>query len=263
VLLTHLVNLLVHSAAIAPTRISWNWGGVAFAVFVFAATELALWWSGEMTGRWTKNVLIGLGAVVVSWIGLFVVSIVLTVFDDHQNLAGAAARIKKDGAFRRDGLISQLNSTRDGLGGQIANLKTSCAVKEGINQTLQAQNRTQQSTINGCLNQAMKLLTPEAQKITALVLHSEEEPQNMVEFIVIINKTVEHPRVTVQCNKVVTGAQINIVGTLTSSNGGMIRDSDNAWEVEILSPAWSQTSPLYARLIYQGSKGIGCSFILH
>lgn len=77
---------------------------------------------------------------------------------------------------------------------EIAKLTTECAVKDGVNQTLQGQNRDQQSTINGCLSQAIKLLTPEALKITAIGFDVTEDAKATIKSartLLITNKIVD------------------------------------------------------------------------
>ncbi len=104
--ITHLVSLLIRSAMLAPARVGSNWGGVIFTLLLFGITEFALWKWGDMSGRWVRNFWIGLGVVAVGWGGLFACSVVLTTYDDHQNLVGAAARIKRDGIRKQNELSS-------------------------------------------------------------------------------------------------------------------------------------------------------------
>ena len=95
-MLAHLFNLLSHSAALAPSRISSNWGGVWFSAAAFVLVELLIWKFGDMNGRWTRNILLGFAGVTLAWVGLFEVSVVLTIYDDHQNLVGVAHRLRKE-----------------------------------------------------------------------------------------------------------------------------------------------------------------------
>jgi hypothetical protein len=264
--LTHLVNLLVHSAAIAPSRIGSNWGGVVFALLVFAATELALWWAGEMTGRWTKNVLIGLGAVLVSWIGLFTVSIVLTSYDDHQNLAGAARRIKHDGNAQVEVVTAQLRTAKSDVEKQTGELKTECAVKDGINQTLQKQNRDEQVLIAGCQTQALRLLIPAETKVTPIVFDADNTNAaiRVIRWLLIINKQVP-PHLNVACPEGVNymqSATMRIIGgpgVVLGGGGGRL--GPTAWEINEGNGTWSPENPLLLTIEYRGLEQIACSFI--
>lgn len=266
-LITHLVNLLIRSAILVPSRIGSNWGGLVFTLVAFAVTEAALWKWGDMKGRWTRSALIGLGVVIVAWIGLFACSTVLTIYDDHQNLAGAAARIKRDGVTQTRALADQLQATRNDLGRQLGELRTGCAVKDGINQTLQNQNRDQQTTINGCLTQAMKLLTPVEQKITPVFLDQDFETlaTRKMRWLVVTNKVITPVHVVANCTQGVTymnSADLSILGggstgiQMGNENG---RLSSSQWELKEPG-SWSPESPLLVTIKYIGQQSVVCGF---
>jgi hypothetical protein len=82
---------------------------------------------------------------------------------------------------------------------QTANLGQQCAVKDGVNQTLQTQNRDQQSTIDGCLSQAMKLLTPEELKVTPIFSDADNSNAAIrtVRWILLVKKVVTPVRMVV------------------------------------------------------------------
>jgi hypothetical protein len=156
--------------------------------------------------------------------------------------------------------LIQAHSDYDGLRRdltlQAQTLGAACATKDAVNQTLQRQNRDEQVLIAGCQSQALKLLTPTELKTTPLVLHSDEgdRPEKTIEWIIVANKSVDHPRMLIQCNRPLTSALITIVGTGTTSSGPT-RISQNAWQQDIISPAWGPTDPMYAKLSYTGKPG--------
>lgn len=263
--ITHLVSLLVHSAALVPSRIGSNWGGLVFTLVLFGATEFALWLWGDMKGRWGRSALLGLGVVIVAWTGLFALSFVLTIYDDHQNLVGAAARIKRDTGKQRDALHAQLESVRSNTRQQIENLTTSCAVKEGVNQTLQKQNRDEQVLIAGCQNQALKLLVPEALKITPIVFDNVEDNTAMrtIRWLLLSNREIA-PHLNIVCGEGMTymrAASLRIVGGAGAFFGGVSgRLGPTAWELSQGSGTWGPSNPLLITLTYQGSADAVCSF---
>ena len=204
--------------------------------------------------------------LVIFVAAFFLCSCLLAWIDEHDRAEafsaqaqGANLKLVTKEADCKNELSSQGNSFRN----DISALRQDVAVKEAVTQTLQKQNRDQQSTINGCLSQAMKLLTPEERKITARVLHSDNEgkSEKTIEWIALINKTIEHPTIVVSCNRPLLSANLGIAGGHLSM-GQERRLSQNAFAIEIVSPPWSPTYPFYAKLSYIGDIGIGCSFDL-
>lgn len=267
-LVAHLVSLLIRSAAIVPSRIGSNWGGIAFTIIV--ATLGAWFGSPEMTvaawrTHWRKNLKAACVAALIGWVGLFVVSIVLTTYDDHQNLVGAAHRIRRDTDAQRDELRRQLQSVQNNAGQQVGDLKTSCAVKDGINRTLEKQNRDEQVLIAGCQNQALKLLVPEALKITPIVFDIVEDNAAMrtVRWLLLSNKETA-PHVNITCGEGMTymrAASLRIIGGAGAFFGGVSgRLGPTAWELSQGSGTWGPSNPLLVTLTYQGSADSVCSF---
>jgi len=200
-------------------------------------------WSSE----YRAGLKFALGAAVVIYTPVIIWSVGKAAYVDHTGLSARLVRIRNESTDYRQ------TCTND-----ISNLKSDSAVKDGINRTLDKQNRDQQGTINGCLSQAMKLLTPEEQKISALIFHSDQK-NKVIEWIVLINKTIQYPRILVSCNQPVLSADLHMVGD-TVSIGGPVRVANNAWEIQIVDPPWSPMHPFYAKLSYAGDTPIGCSF---
>lgn len=143
----HFFNLVFRAIETMPERVGSNWGGVVFTFLAFVITEAILWRRSDMKSRWGANALIGLGVVGASWLCVFAVSFILTAYDDHQNLAGAAVRIRRDAIAKRNDLSRQLQSIAGDSAKQIFDLKTDCAVRDGVNRELEKQNRAQQSLL--------------------------------------------------------------------------------------------------------------------
>jgi hypothetical protein len=264
VFIAHLVNLLIRSAAIAPARIGSNWGGVVFALLVFLATEAALYFGGEMTGRYTRAVLIGLAAVVASWCGLFCLSVVLTLYDDHQNIAGAAVRIKHDSA--RANLSGQLQNAKRDAEERISDLRTQCAVKDGINQTLEKQNRDQQSSINGCLTQAIGLLKPSPLNVIPIVLDHIDDPASQSKIgatrvILLVNHNADPATVHMKCREPVVDVTAKMLGggpNFPVEVTPVFRYPTN--EVQMTVRSWSSSSLMLIKSNSSGSDDANCGF---
>jgi len=180
-----------------------------------------------MKERWGRNALIGLGVVVVSWLGLFVVSAVLTIYDDHQNLSATANRIKHDGIRQREALTVQVEKAKDEARQQIGELKTECAVKEGINQTLQKQNRDEQLLIAGCQTQAMKLLAPQPLTVTPMLLDRDDHnpDERIMRWLILTNRTITPTHVAAFCIQGVTqilSASISVLGSVPLHPGSSL-----------------------------------------
>jgi hypothetical protein len=189
---------------------------------------------------------------------------VLTNYDDHQNLVGAAARIKHNGDRRRNELASQLRIAKDDDGKQITDLRTQCAVKDGINQTLQKQNRDEQVLIGECQTEAIKRLVPEPLKMSA-AFFDNTDPRNpqakyATRWLVLTNKPMSPFKVDVICNVPVSAVRMETVG---SRNVSQRVDMVNPFQYLAIqdSPAFSPSSPL---LFTVDSEGVvSCNFNPH
>ena len=256
---TQILHLAARALAALPSSLGSNWLGLLFPLLVFILTQIVTGfvrgWA-SMKAHWKDNLLIGFAVAGVAWTGLYIWCILTTISTDHTQLNARIRSLRRTGDQQRSNFAQQIEALQTSN----QHLQQDCAVKEGINNTLQKQNRDQQGTINGCLSQAMKLLTPEEQKITPLILHSDQTHKT-IEWIALINKTIQYPRIVVACNRPVVSADLQMVGG-TGSLGGPIRLSQFAWEIQITEPPWSPIHPFYAKLAYSGDIGIGCSFTL-
>ena len=96
-MLHHFFNLLKHSLYAMPGLVSSNWLGWAWGLFVFAVYEiLALLVRGwqDMKQRWKQNVGMGIGAAFLGYVVLFGISVVKSVYDDHQSLVAKIAELQ-------------------------------------------------------------------------------------------------------------------------------------------------------------------------
>ncbi len=206
----------------------------------------------------------GAALTVKIWLLLFLYFLGATIEQDHRDLVKRVTGLKNQ--VEQDKLqdATKLSEETRKLQAVINDLKTQCAVDEGISQTLQKQNRDQQSTINGCLAQAMKFLTPEPLKTTPLVLDNDTTNQadKKIRWLLLVNKTVTPVRILVPCNRPLGNqASVWILGTGVMG-GGAAKVSPNALEVDISTPAWSPISPMVISMSYRGDNDISCSFIL-
>jgi hypothetical protein len=135
-----------------------------------------------------------------------------------------------------------------------------CEAKEGVNETLQHQNRDQQSTINGCLSQAMKLLTPAELKVTPVLMDpvAPNPATTNTQWILLANKTVTPVRMVVSCTADIESVVVSPIGSAFMGGSGKL--NSRSWETIIHSPAWSPTLPLQATISYKGKGDMACSF---
>jgi hypothetical protein len=175
-MVNHLFNLVSRAIAAMPVRIGSNWGGALFSFGLFMATQLLFWRFGNMKEHWRRNTLIALGVVVIGWTLLFPISVFLTAYDDHQNLAGAAVRLRK----AAEKTVSQLGICLGDVRTKevrISDLKEQIQLQQA---TVNAQQGTintesqlfngQQRAINECVVTLAKINPPEHLKIATTVL---------------------------------------------------------------------------------------------
>jgi hypothetical protein len=199
-------------------------------------------------------------------VAFFLCSCLLAWIDERDSGERLATQVKEG--------IQRLNSQRMGyetrfheqdvnFRGQISDLSQGIAVREAVSQTLQRQNRDQQSTINGCLSQAMKLLTPEAQKTT--VIFFDRDDSNVAirttRWLLLTNKPITPVRMAVQCDAYIQSANIGPISSGSMSSGPS-RLGPNTWQTDIQSPAWTPTAPLMAIVHYRGGQDVTCGFVL-
>jgi len=247
-MLSHFIDLLFRSGETMPSRVGSNWGGVFFTLVIFALTEFLLWKWGEKSNRWGRNAAIGLGVVFVGWFGLFLVSAFLTVYDDHQNLAGAARRIKSESQIATKGCEARIRAVSQPLKENLIAEGTANAVKDGINKTLEKQNRDEQVLIAGCQSEAIKRLIPAPFDETILLLDSvtEGSPQvTITRYLLLANQTTNHKRIQATCLSPIDSV------TLPHPNGfenaALAQYSPNLFQIN--TELWNANAPLMIRVV--------------
>jgi hypothetical protein len=130
-----------------------------------------------------------------------------------------------------------------------------------VNQSLQHQNRDQQNTINGCLSQAMKLLTPAQLQITVLGLRGvgPKIEGNSEQVLLLTNKAVAPADILVTCDFPIHSLYLSAIGS--QQHGGVgIRINDRQWEAWIQMPAWTPSQPILATVGHNDERIGNCKF---
>lgn len=160
-MLRHFLGLIAQALEKMPALVGSNWGGLLFSALVFAITQAVFALLGDVRKHWQRNTIIGFIVTVIAWVGLFTVSMVLSVYDDHQNMVGASRRIRQ--ALQREIQNEKADLTQkiDDEQSKLVGSEVSRAIQQGRYETLEKQSRDQQNLIAGCQAQALKLLSPE------------------------------------------------------------------------------------------------------
>src|ERR1035437_1870328 len=160
-------------------------GTLLFLVAVFSHWQI--WLSGSGVGgflviasslieRLTGKSLSRKTHLLIFVVAFFLCSCIIAWIDEHDRGMRLEGQLRiANGSFAkyRTDCEKQMSDKQNDFLGQIGDLQSGVAVKEAVSQTLQKQNRDQQSTINGCLSQAMKLMTPELLKIWVWLLWND------------------------------------------------------------------------------------------
>lgn len=201
----------------------------------------------------------GAAVALALWAALFLVFLGAAIFQDHTGLVRASKDLrKKVETCQTDSVVvlSQIQS-------RLESANKDVAVKDGINQTLQSQNRDQQSTINHCFSEAMKLLTPEPLHIAGVAFENEpvDVTTTRVRWLIITNKTVTPARINASCNGDLLTADASIAGS-TAMLGRAAMVSARVVAIDINSPPLSPTSPIIFTMTFKNSPTMGCNFYL-
>jgi hypothetical protein len=248
-------------------------------LYALAVTALSLGWSARRQVKrhdsWKAAIInwkevFGTGAIIAlaAWVLVFLGHLIAAPYGLHTEIEAQKKQSSQESDRHTQELSSTFASERKRLAddsrvwqAKATETKNECAIKEGISQTLQKQNRDQQATINGCLSQAMKLLAPEEFKMTPVFF--DEDYSNAVirkaRWILITNKLVTPVRMLIQCDKYLESAYSGPVSGASMGSGGN-RLAPNVWSSEIQSPAWTPTLPFLATVSYRGGGDIVCSF---
>jgi hypothetical protein len=211
---------------------------------------------------------------------LFIGVICKGIYLDHLNLVKTARAVKVEANQNSVLASSNLQSVKNDLNGQIVSWSQRCAKDEGVSETLQKQNGDQQNTINNCQTEAMKLLTPESQKITVLTWEDKvvNGTDHEASYLLLTNRIVTPVRIDGSCDVSITAISADPIGIGTYSGGASVigrspsptslrfnqqrEQSRTQFSVSFSLPAWTPTSPIRMRVSYTSLRTAGCNFIV-
>jgi hypothetical protein len=129
-------------------------------------------------------------------------------------------------------------------------------------ETLEAQNRDQQNTINNCQTEAIKRITPDPEVISPRDLSDLKNSKRQKLILLQTNIKVGKPAtIVVSCDapiKDVNGGPINTSMTFLSPP---YQTGPTSWELVVLGPPeWVQGYPLLIQYDYDGTKEPKCGF---
>jgi len=142
----HFLSFLLRAFVEMPSRIGSSWGGTIFSVFLFLIPLAPKAWRRDSSG-WKRRLTISVLFSAIGWTILFLVSVFLTVWDDHSNLVAAAERIKLHGRDevlrerRKAAELLDLNQPRFSAMAYQANIQTFRDGGTGILLVLEIRNR--------------------------------------------------------------------------------------------------------------------------
>jgi len=236
----------------------------SLAVAILHKTKKDHGWRAMLT-HWRQEYRTGLRFTL--WCALVIYGPVLAwaigkaAYEDHQYFVGRTGHLQR---VIGENAVN-FSSTQKTLEGQISDWRVKCSSLEGANGVLGSQNRDQQNTINNCQTQALKLLTPEAEKMTVITMYdvSPSAHDRLAEFVLLINKTITPVRLSVVCDKQVTQGMGSPAG-----GGAFIGRTDllppnglQVGQVGQADPAWTPVSPLMITMHYASdAPDIKCSF---
>ena len=200
-----------------------------------------------------------LWAAVLIYTPVVLWSVGRAVYSEHQNLVGATARINSS-------LHTKVAATESAL----AVKQLECARQEGRNETLENQNRDQQGSINGCLTQAIKLISQEVPPLHITNNHIigvlPQSPRKGFKFamvyLVMTNKPIAPTRLLVTCEADIE-ADGELLGAAASTRGGWGgrgTRNNHQYGIGILTPTWTTFNPIVVT-VYSNAQQFGlCSF---
>jgi hypothetical protein len=223
-------SLLIRAFMEIPGSLGSNWLGLLWPVILVACGEIiaCLWFGWRIVlAKWKQATGIGFAALGVCYTLLFAWCAFSLNYQEY-----AVLKAQSD-----------------------------CAQTVGKNITLEGQNRDQQSTINNCQTQALKLLAPEPLKMTLLTMSTAGsgtgEKTSMI--LLLTNRTITPVGLSFQCNRNIINGYASIVGSKTLMGSTNVVPNSNLMNIQIDSPAWSSISPILLVVSYAGPDLL-CSF---
>lgn len=144
-------------------------------------------------------------------------------------------------------------------------LRVADAADKSRADTLSAQNRDQQNTINNCQTQALNLLTPKPFKQTVLTMLTNEPaplpPLDRAEIMLLSNKSIEPVNMRITCNHDIRKLMFHILGKSNMTMGRQVRVAANTIDLNIQSPPWDMETALWIRIDHEGPNSeFGCTY---
>lgn len=183
-----------------------------------------------------------LGIFVVAF---FLCSCLLAWIDEHDR--GDTLQLSLNG------VNLALSAQKSECDSHINGIQQALAVKEGISQTLQAQNGDQQDALNNCLVSLGKASQASPPQLTVLTAPATPDPKRgkySRQILVLFDKTVSRTRGYLTCNKAVNEAFAWVMGAGMVQGSASFTKGSNVVTFDITSPTTSPIAPLMFTLFY-------------
>jgi hypothetical protein len=147
---------------------------------------------------------------------------------------------------------------------QKTDLRIAAATEKTRADTLSTQNRDQQTSINNCQTEAVKLLTPIPQKTIPVLFEAKNfnGGAHFDRYVVLTNKSVDRVRIEVKCN-----LDFRIEVSMFAEEAGrpyrlpnLEQVSSKFWVVRIDSPAWTPENPILLNIWNEAPTATKCTF---
>lgn len=272
-MLEYWLQMVVKAIISMPEFLGGNWRGFALTCFAIAIPEIKeirkngfgfattkrsriVYVLGLMKRHWRENAEIAM-VIVVLFFGGHLLDV---VYQDRHELSVKAGELDK---FGRE-VSQRIDQATQPLKSQIDTLKTECAVKEAINQTIQKQNRDEQLQIAACHSDEIKRLMPEPQK-TTVVFFDNSDPANpqakyATRWLVLTNKPMAPFKVDIFCYAPVSSVRMETVGS-RNTNTRMDRVTSFQYLATQDNPPFTASSPLLFTV--DSDVSVSCSFSPH
>jgi hypothetical protein len=276
----HVYNLLLRAVLAVPTALGSTWLGLLFPLWGFLLAQLIILlldgWN-KMNTHWKQNVVRGFFVAVAAWASLFVWCLIKTAYTDHVGLVSRVGALRRIVDTDAQNKLNAVAAVRQDIGLQLSGLQQSCAEMKGANGVLTKQTIDQQETINNCQTQALKLLTPEEEKLTVLTWEDKaNNTEHEASYLLITNKVVTPVNITGSCDvplSAISAIPLSHVAGGGYSGGARIIPSNRPYvplfygaqlgsefSIGFSTPAWSPNSPIRMDVSYISTRTATCKF---
>lgn len=227
---THsLFRLLLRALVNTPSLLSSNWLAAFLSIVLFSVPQLVKWGTNRwklayLKEHWRADLRVGVITVSVCWLLLFAVSVGKAVYIDHDSLT------------ERIQTLTQQNSS----------LKTDNA---GL-----VDPKSRDELIKKLNAEIKKYQEQESPTIRAFVVSRNQRPGvPLMEYVLTSGRIRTPVDLLTTCDFPINDA---VVSLLTEGNGFTMssskrRISTNEFEFNVLSPAWSSSSPLWITIYFE------------